>query len=205
MTIRVGIIAIQYQPSGHIKNQKLVWTKTLWPEGNVMSLSETIPEAIRKTYREAVLVQPISGAASAAMSRRCLQGMVRDFFDIPSNKRGELGAELAYVKDKIDPQVWDDIQAVRAVGDIGAHMDKNVNIIVDVAPDEARLLIGLIEELFRVWYVERERRAEQSNKLKALLSDKRKQQKEAKAATKNIAPDKPANDTVDLPSASAPS
>jgi hypothetical protein len=166
-----------------------------------MPLPEAVPEAIRKTYREAVLVQPISGAASAAMSRRCLQGIVRDFFSIPSNKRGELGAELAYVKDKVNAQVWDDIQAVRAVGDIGAHMDKNVNLIVDVAPDEALLLIGLIEELFKVWYVERERRIEQSNKLKTLLSSKRRQQKEAKAASQNVATDKPANDSDELSSA----
>ena len=161
-------------------------TKRIWPEGRVMVLPEVIPEAIRKTYREAVLVNGISGAASAALSRRCLQGIVRDFFDIPQNKRGELGAELAFVKGKIDPAIWDDIQAVRGVGDIGAHMDKNVDFIVDVEPKEANLLIALIEELFKVWYLDREKRQKVSDGLRELLGTKRQQQKAAKAAVKPV-------------------
>ena len=34
--------------------------------------------------------------------------------------------------------------AVRKVGNIGAHMEKDINVIVDVDPDEAQHLIGLI-------------------------------------------------------------
>jgi len=67
------------------------------------------------------------------------RGIVRDFFEIPDNRRGDLGAELSFVRDKIDTGVWEDISAVRSVGDIGAHMDKNVDIIVDVEPEEADL------------------------------------------------------------------
>lgn len=162
----------------------IVHQHRLWPEGKVMPLPVSIPEAIQKTYREAVLVLPVSGAASAALSRRCLQGIVRDYFEIPQNRRGDLGAELSFVKDKINSQVWDDIQAVRGVGDIGAHMDKNVDVIIDVDPNEAALLIGLIEELFKVWYIERDRRKEHSSQLKALLDGKRTQQKNAKIAAK---------------------
>ncbi len=37
-------------------------------------------------------------------------------------------------------------------------MEKDINVIVDVDPDEAELLIGLIETLLREWYVAREER-----------------------------------------------
>jgi len=188
LTVDVEIANSKRYPNGSLEKQRSILRQRLMPEGNVMPLPDVVPEAIRKTYREAVLVQPISGAASAALSRRCLQGVLRDFFQIPQNRRGELGAELAFVKDQINTQIWDDIQAVRAVGDIGAHMDKNIDYIVDVEPKEAALLIGLLEELFKVWYIERERRVEQSGLLKALLTDKRHLQKEAKEAGKVAAP-----------------
>jgi hypothetical protein len=185
MTIDLKVYSTQQRPNGTTIPKDRLHAHRLWPEGKVMPLPNAVPEAIRKTYREAVLVKPVSGTASAALSRRCLQGIVRDFFEIPQSKRGELGAELSFVKDRINSQVWDDIQAVRAVGDIGAHMDKNVDYIVDVDPKEADLLVGLIEELFKVWYMERERRSEQSKKLHGLLVDKRQLQKDAKIAAKD--------------------
>jgi hypothetical protein len=144
-------------------------------------LPEEIPEEIRTTYRETVLVSAISGRAGAAMARRCLQGIVRDFFAIPENKRGNLGAELSYVKEKIDPDLWDAILAVRGIGDIGAHMDKNVDHIVDVTPDEARLLVELIETLFKDWYIARKRRRDNQRGLQALLEEKRVVQKRSRA------------------------
>lgn len=192
ITIRNGSYSVQKM---EMQWGNAVYYHGLWPEGRVMHLPSTIPEAIQKTYREAVLVLPISGAASAALSRRCLQGIVRDFFKIPRNRRGELGAELSFVRDMINAQIWEDIQAVRAVGDIGAHMDKNVDVIIDVDQDEAALVIGLIEELFKVWYIERDRREAHSGKLKALLEDKRTQQRLAKEALKDgakIVPEKTA-------------
>jgi len=159
----------------------------IYPEVNILPLPEVIPKEIKNTYREAKLVLPISGKASAALSRRCLQGIVRDFFKLPADKRGNLGAELNCVKDQIDSDVWDDIAAVRAVGDIGAHMDKNVDFIIDVHEKEASLLVELIEFLFKSWYIEREKKASRSSDLQALLQDKRKDQKEAKAAAKEAA------------------
>ncbi|MGT2429378.1 hypothetical protein ACU4HD_12705 [Cupriavidus basilensis] len=42
---------------------------------------------------------------------------------------------------------WDSIEAVRKIGNIGARMEKDIDVIVDVEPEEAGLLIGLIESL----------------------------------------------------------
>lgn len=62
------------------------------------------------------------------------------------------------IKDKVDPLTWDAIDAVRKIGNIGAHMEKDINLIVDVEPHEAELLINLIENLLKDWYVNREER-----------------------------------------------
>jgi hypothetical protein len=52
----------------------------------------------------------------------------------------------------------DAIDAVREIGNIGAHMGKDVDLIVEIDDNEAQVLIDLIETLFEDWYVEREMR-----------------------------------------------
>jgi hypothetical protein len=52
----------------------------------------------------------------------------------------------------------DAIDGLRKVGNIGAHMEKDINVLVDVDPNEAQALIELIESLFDEWYVARDKR-----------------------------------------------
>lgn len=47
---------------------------------------------------------------------------------------------------------------MRNIGNIGAHMKKDINVIVDVEPKEAELLVGLIEILLKDWYIARHER-----------------------------------------------
>ena len=51
-------------------------------------------------------------------------------------------------------------------------MEKDVNLIVDVEPDDAKLLIDLIETLFEDWYVVREEKAARNKSLKELAEKK---------------------------------
>jgi len=53
-------------------------------------------------------------------------------------------------------------------------MEKDINVIIDVDPDEAQLLIQLIETLFRDWYIAREQRNEHLAKIKAVADTKKK-------------------------------
>lgn len=73
-------------------------------------------------------------------------------------KPGRLVDEIEQIKNKLDPITWDAIEAVRTLGNIGAHMEKDINVIVEVDPNEASLLIGLVETLLKEWYVAREER-----------------------------------------------
>jgi hypothetical protein len=54
-------------------------------------------------------------------------------------------------------------------------MEKDINVIVDVEPGEAQLLIGLIEQLVDDWYVARESRRKRTGELKKLAAYKKAQ------------------------------
>jgi len=128
---------------------------TLMPASSGRNFPDFIPEAIRADYREACAIKALSPKASATLARRCLQGMLRDYWDV---KPGRLVDEINQIQEKVDPLAWAAIEAVRKLGNIGAHMDKDINVIVDVDPNEAELLIGLIERLLEDWYIAREKR-----------------------------------------------
>jgi hypothetical protein len=127
----------------------------LVPDSRAKQFPSYVPAAVMDDYREACLIRDLSPKASATLSRRCLQGMIRDFWGV---KPGRLVDEIAAIQSNVDPLTWGAIEALRKLGNIGAHMEKDINTIVDVDTDEARLLIELIETLIREWYVNREER-----------------------------------------------
>jgi hypothetical protein len=147
---------------------------TLIPDSRAQSFPSCIPKAILDDYNEACLIRDTSPKASATLSRRCLQGAIRDFWKV---KPGRLVDEIAAIKDRVEPLTWQGIEAVRKVGNIGAHMETDINVIVDVEPQEAELLIELIEMLLRDWYITREARKTQLNSLIQLATDKEKEKK----------------------------
>lgn len=129
---------------------------TLIPESAAKVFPNYIPAPILQDYREACLIRTLSPKASATLSRRCLQGMVRDFWQVTG--KGTLKNEIDAIQSTVQSDIWQAIDAVRKLGNIGAHMEKDINVILDVDPDEAKLLIDLIEMLLQEWYVRREDR-----------------------------------------------
>lgn len=83
--------------------------------------------------------------------------MIRDFFQI---SKGSLFEEINAIKDKIPTEQWAVLDGLRRIGNIGAHMEKDINLIVDIEPDEAQKLIKLIELLLQQWYIERHNQQE---------------------------------------------
>ncbi len=152
------------KPIGDIQSWHLL------PESEAKVLPDYIPEPIKEDYYEACRIRDLSPKASATLARRCLQGMIRDFYGI---SKSTLFDEIKELENKVEQDVWDSIDAVREVGNIGAHMKKDINIIVDVEPEEAQLLIGLIEQLVDEWYVAREDRRKRAEKLKNLANSKK--------------------------------
>ncbi len=58
----------------------------LKPNSNAKPLPDYIPEPVRKDYEESCQIVELSPKASATISRRCLQGMIRDYWNISKDR-----------------------------------------------------------------------------------------------------------------------
>lgn len=163
-------------------NEQFIKGWNLIPDSEAKVFPDYVPHAIRDDYVEACKIRDLSPKASATLSRRCLQGMIRDFWKI---SKARLIDEIEAIKGSVDAETWAAIDAVRSIGNIGAHMEKDINIIVDVDPDEAQLLIGLIELLIKDWYITRQERTE---RLAAIVKVKTEKDAAKNAAAKSISP-----------------
>jgi Domain of unknown function (DUF4145) len=162
----------EFDVSGIIEDWRLLPASFARPQ------PDYIPEPLRRDYEEACAIRDLSPKASATLTRRCIQGIIRDFCGI-SKKR--LIDEINELRDRVDngnaptgvqADTVDAIDHVRSIGNIGAHMEADINVIVDVDPDEAQKLIEPIELLFDEWYVARERRQQRLAELGVIAGKK---------------------------------
>jgi hypothetical protein len=162
---------------------------SLLPASSAKPQPDYIPEPIRNDYNEACAIRDLSPKASATITRRCLQGMIRHFCGISKSR---LIDEINELRDRVhegkapvgvQPDSVDAIDHVRQIGNIGAHMEADINAIVDVDPNEAQLLIELVEVLFAEWYVASEARKQNFAKLRMVAADKKKQKHEPQPPT----------------------
>ena len=126
------------------------------PKGtNRPPIPEDVPEDFAEDYREACLVLADSPKASAALSRRCLQHILREKAGVKN--QGDLAKAIQEVVG--DPGVPSDISAsldaVRNIGNFSVHPNKSTNTgeIVDVEPMEAEWCLETIEVLFDFYFV----------------------------------------------------
>lgn len=151
--------------SGDIVDEKYL----IYPKSNAKQYPEYVPQSIRKDYQEAFEILNISPKASATLSRRCIQGMIRDTQGIHA---GNLASEINQLEGKIPPDQWAAIDAARKLGNIGAHMEKDTSIIVDIDPEEAKLLLDLVEYLIYEWYISKHESSLMMDKIKQLSEKK---------------------------------
>lgn len=159
-----------------VATTKIMRNWQLIPDSKAKTFPSYVPKVILDDYREACLIVNLSPKASATLSRRCLQGMIRDFWKI---SKGRLVDEIKELEEKVEVQTWQAIDSVRAVGNIGAHMEKDINQIIDVDPNEAELLIELIETLIQDWYIAKYEREDRLKKIAELARSKEALKKES--------------------------
>ena len=164
--LKISLYYIHFEDAGmHNKLTKKylpILSRQLLPISNAKPMPSYIPEAIKKDYEEACLIQSLSPKSAATLARRCLQGMIRDFWGI---KKGTLKEEISELQGKITQDLWQAIDALRNLGNIGAHMEKDINVIIDIDEGEADTLIALIETLVEEWYIHREEQNQQLAKI----------------------------------------
>lgn len=170
------VVTYHYCPSCHEYAIQIAGPNDIfmfnYPPYTGIVLPDYIPEAIRTDYTEACSILDASPKAAATLARRCLQGMIRNFWGV---KSGNLAEEIDSIKDKISADQYKVLNGVRRLGNIGAHMEKDVNLIVDIDPGEAQKLIKLLELLFKDWYVAQHDREELYNDILAIDRDKQEQ------------------------------
>jgi Domain of unknown function (DUF4145) len=109
--------------------------------------------------------------ASAALSRRCVQAVLRDKAETTKKDLFEQIEEVIN-SGKVPSHIVDDLHAVRNIGNFAAHPMKSTNTgeIIDVEPGEAEWNLDVLESLFDFYFVQpalsAKRKAELNKKLK---------------------------------------
>lgn len=136
--------------------KEIVGTTLLYPKFAVRQLPVAVPAPFARGFQEAYGTLDLSPKASAALSRRLLQTIIREQEKI---SKPSLAAEIDELlkKNKLPQYLARDLDAIRQVGNFAAHpiKDTNTGEIVDVEPGEAEWTLEVTEELLR-FYFERE-------------------------------------------------
>lgn len=135
------------------KNIISVNGRIVYPIGSSRPLCPSeVPIGISQDYTEACLVEPYSKKASAALSRRCLQNMLRD----KGIKKSDLSKEIDEAMKTLPSHLAESIDAIRLIGNFAAHPLKSASTgeIVDVEDEEAEWALDVLEDLFDFYYVQ---------------------------------------------------
>ena len=182
VSLRVKLIPYVHSKLGYLEGSPLQ-TWSLLPESHAKPQPDCVPEVLQRDYYEACRIVDLSPKSSATLARRCLQGMIRDFCKIAKATLDlEVKALDALLQEGKAPsgvtrESVEAIDHVRSIGNIGAHMEKDVNLVIDIEPDEAKILIELVETLFQEWYVARFAREERLLRLAQIRAEKDAQKK----------------------------
>ena len=137
--------------------------------------AEVVDKDIAEDYREACLVLFDSPKASAALSRRCLQNLLRKKAGV---KPGNLSDEIQQVLDggKLPTHLAESIDAIRNYGNFAAHPLKSTSSgeIMSVEPGEAGWTLDVLEGLFDFHYVQPARLLAKRSALNAKLAEAKK-------------------------------
>lgn len=145
----------------------------VYPKGYSRTpLDPVVPGIYSQDYQEACKVLQDSPKASAALSRRCLQNLLRDVGNIkPSNLSKEIDEVLKFKS--LPSQLADAIDAIRNIGNFAAHPIKSNNsgVIVEVEAGEAEWLLDVLEGLFDYYFVQPDLLQKKKDALNIKLAD----------------------------------
>lgn len=142
----------------------------IWPRTVERPLAPEVPSHIASDYGEAAAVLAFSPKASAALSRRCLQAVLRD---AGMTKKKDLAEQIEEVLPALPHDIAENVDLIRTTGNFAAHPLKSnqTGMIVPVEPHEAEFNLDVLDDLFDYYYVRPARaaakRAAHEAKLKA--------------------------------------
>jgi Domain of unknown function (DUF4145) len=135
-------------------------------------LPAVVPQRFAEDYKEACVTLADSAKASAALSRRCLQNLLRDHAGV---KHSDLFKEIQEVLDsnKLPTDLANAIDAVRVVGNFAARPIKSTNTgeIIEVEPLDAEWQLDTLEALFDFYFVRPEELKKRRDAANAKLAE----------------------------------
>jgi hypothetical protein len=133
-------------------------------------ISADAPPEVRSDFEEAAKLLSISPKASAAISRRLLQHILRDYCGM---RRRDLAQEIeTYITLPSTPShIADALDGIRHVGNFAAHPIKyeQSGEVVSVEPGEAEWLLDSLESLVDFVFVQPKRLEQRRNELNEKL------------------------------------
>lgn len=140
----------QYIAWASVPEERMIYP----PVRETANLSKYVPPKFHKDFLEAQIVLEASPNASAMLSRRCLQRLIRNHLDL---KKANLAEEIDAVAEikGLPSYLAADLHAVRIIGNFAAHPIKSLQPeeITDIEPGEAAWLVEIIEGLFDFLFV----------------------------------------------------
>jgi len=156
----VSIEMCRLDPQEPEDEAELVDCWLIWPAASARApVPETVPQHLRDEYHEAAIVLALSRKASAALSRRCLQSLLRE---AAKTKSKGLADQIEEVLPTLPGYLQPQLDAVRNIGNFAAHQQKSrtTGEIIDVEPGEAEWNLDVLDLLFD-FYFEQPRIAQQ--------------------------------------------
>jgi len=150
-------IMIYIDEPHNFSGQVMQISRMVYPKGITRKPlpTEINGEEIVEDYKEACLVLADSPKASAALSRRCLQYLLREKAGV---KKATLADEIQQVLDskQLPSYLSESLDAIRNIGKFAAHpiKSKSSGEVVDVEDGEAEWNLDVLEGLFDFYYVQ---------------------------------------------------
>jgi hypothetical protein len=130
----------------------------LYPKFIQRHVEPEVPDNYAEEFQEANAVLNVSAKASAAISRRLLQSILRDEFKIkPSSLSKEIDIFLT-LKD-VPTFLAEAVDAIRNIGNFAAHplKDTSTGEMIDVEIGEAEWLLDVLEALLDFTFIQPKR------------------------------------------------
>ena len=127
---------------------------------------------LASSYEEAAMILTISPKASAALSRRCLQTILREKAGVV---KGDLFDEIKQVvkNGHIPSDMSLQLDNIRRLGNFAAHPNKDAaGLIIDIEPEDAKYSLEAVFELLDYYYVRPARIAVATAQINAKIASK---------------------------------
>lgn len=167
-----GELIVRLRREEHPTTQRPQIAFLAWPRNATRLVPQEVDDRLAQDFAEAAAVLSISPKASAALSRRVLQDVLREKAGV---KHANLNDEIQEVIDSDRAPSWlsEDLDAVRVVGNFAAHPIKSTDTgqVVEVEPGEAGWLLDVLERAFDFYFVQPDKARRQREALNEKLTE----------------------------------